>query len=209
MINPELFATFALATAVLILMPGPVVTLVIANSIAHGSRTGLATATGANAGTAVLIAAGAIGLTAMLALLSEIFVWVRWAGVAYLVWLGLRHWRAMIARVRDEEIATAPAARGVFWQGAVIGLTNPKTILFYIAFFPQFLDPSLAAGPQLAIMSLAFLAIALVLDSGYALLAGRIRPWLVDARRHRIRHGITGTLLIGTAVGLALTRREG
>ncbi len=207
MLNLELFAAFAAATAALILLPGPVVTLVIANSLAHGARTGLATVAGASAGTAVLIAGGAIGLTAMLAFLSDIFVWVRWAGVAYLAFLGLKHWRAVFRALRAEEIATAPSARGVFWQGALIGVTNPKTVLFYVAFFPQFLDPALPIGPQLAVMCVAFLLIGLLFDGSYALLAGRIRPWLVGVRRNRIRNGITGTLLIGTSIGLALTRR--
>ena len=207
MLNIELFAAFAAATAALILLPGPIVTLVIANSLTHGARTGLATVVGASAGTAVLFAIGAIGLTAMMAFLSDIFVWVRWAGVAYLAYLGFRHWRLVFRAVRAEEIATAPAAKGVFWQGALIGLTNPKTVLFYVAFFPQFLDPGLPVGPQLAIMSVAFLIIGLLFDGSYALLAGRIRPWLVGVKRTRIRNGITGTLLIGTSIGLALTRR--
>jgi len=207
MLNPELFAAFALATTALILMPGPIVTLVIANSIAHGSRTGVTTVLGASVGTAVLVAAGTIGLTAMMAYLSDVFVWVRWAGVAYLAYLGLKHWRAMIGAVRAEEIATVPGAKGVFWQGALIGATNPKTVLFYVAFFPQFLDAGLPAGPQLVVMSVAFVVIGLTFDGSYALLAGRIRPWLVGAKRARIRNGLTGTLLIGTSIGLALTRR--
>ena len=206
MLNLELFAAFV-AAAALVLIPGPVVSLVIANSIAHGTRTGLATVAGASAGTAVLIAGGALGMTAILAFLSDIFEWVRWAGVAYLAWLGLKHWRAMISAARGDELAVAHAPKGVFWQGALIGLTNPKTVLFYVAFFPQFLDSALPVGPQLAIMSAAFVAVAFVFDSGYALLAGRIRPWLVGAKRIRIRNGITGTLLIGTSIGLALTRR--
>ncbi len=207
MLNLELFAAFAAATAALILLPGPIVTLVIANSLAHGARTGLATVAGASAGTAVLFAGGAIGLTAMLAFLADFLVWVRWAGVAYLAYLGLKHWRAMIRAVRAEEIAGAPAAKGVFWQGALVGVTNPKTVLFYLAFFPQFLDPTLPVGPQLAIMSVTFLVIGLLFDGSYAVLAGRIRPWLTGVKRTRIRNGITGTLLIGTSIGLALTRR--
>jgi len=206
MLNLELFAAFAAATAALILLPGPVVTLVVANSLAHGVRTGLTTVVGASVGTGVLIAGGAIGLTAMLAFLSDIFVWVRWAGVAYLAYLGLKHWRAVFRAVRAAEIASPRSAKGVFWQGALIGVTNPKTVLFYVAFFPQFLDPGLPVGPQLAVMSLTFLAIGLLFDGSYALLAGRVRPWLLGARRNRIRNGLTGTLLIGTS-SLALTRR--
>lgn len=205
--NPELFAAYVVATTVLILLPGPIVTLVVANSIAHGPRTGLATVAGASTGNALLVAAGALGLTTLLVLMADVFEWIRWAGVAYLVYLGLRHWRAALRSDAAEEEVKAVASRGVFWQGALVALTNPKTILFYVAFFPQFLDPALPAGPQLAAMSLAFVAIATTFDGAYALLAGRLRPLLLDRRRARLRHGLTGTLLIGTGIGLALARR--
>ena len=206
MINPDLFLTYVLATAALIILPGPVVTLVIAQSLAHGRRTGLTVVLGAQAGTAVLIAIGAIGLTTLLAVLADIFEYVRWAGVAWLVYLGIRHWRAALRAVADDRIELQPG-RSIFWQGALVGATNPKTILFYAAFFPQFLDPSLPAGPQLALMSLTFLGLALILDGSYALLAGQIRPLLAGRRQVRIRNGITGTLLMGTGIGLAMMRR--
>ena len=212
-VNPELFAAFLLATAILILIPGPVVTLVIANSLTHGTRTGIATVLGSSAGTAVLVAAGALGFSALLALMADIFEWVRWAGVAYLCWLGFTHWRAVFARNAPAvaELDAAPRRRGVFWQGFLVAVTNPKTIVFYIAFFPQFLDPALAAGPQLFAMSVGFVLLAILLDGSYALLAGRMRPLLsgglAGGVRARVRSGITGTLLIGTGIGLALARR--
>ncbi len=93
MLNSELFIGYLLATTVLILMPGPIVTLVVANSLSHGARTGLRTVAGASSGNALLVAAGALGLTTLLAVASDVFVWVRWIGVAYLVWLGLNEWR--------------------------------------------------------------------------------------------------------------------
>jgi threonine/homoserine/homoserine lactone efflux protein len=127
--------------------------------------------------------------------------------VAYLVYLGLREWRRALRRNGDGMVAPMPAARGVFWQGVLVALTNPKTIFFYLAFFPQFLDGALPAAPQLVLMSVSFVMIAILLDSIYALLAGRLRPLLMDGRRARIRHGITGTLLLGTGLGLALARR--
>ncbi len=209
MLNLELYLAFCVATAALILMPGPIVTLVVANSLKHGSRTGLATVIGANSGSAILIAAGGFGLTTMLAVAGDIFEWVRWAGVAYLVWLGLREWRSALAGVRDGALPPDERPKGVFWHGFLVALTNPKTIFFFVAFFPQFLDPQLAAGPQIAILIVTFLVIATCLDSMYALLAGRLRGRLMDPRRARIRHGITGTLLIGTGIGLALARRNG
>jgi threonine/homoserine/homoserine lactone efflux protein len=206
-INPELFAGYLVATTALVLLPGPIVTLVIANSVAHGTRTGLATVVGTSSGNALLVAAGALGLGAVLAVVADLVHWIRWAGVAYLVYLGLREWRRALRRNGDGTVAPMPAARGVFWQGVLVALTNPKTIFFYLAFFPQFLDGALPAAPQLVLMSVSFVAIAILLDSVYALLAGRLRPLLMDARRARIRHGITGTLLLGTGLGLALARR--
>ena len=211
-LNAELFAAFLIATTALILMPGPIVSLVIANSIAHGTRIGLTTVAGAGAGNAALVAAGALGLSAILAFLADIFDWVRWAGVAYLVYLGLTHWRAAMRGERSEAAATRSpklSPGGAFWIGVVVAITNPKTILFYAAFFPQFIDSARAAGPQLAAMSVAFVIIAVTFDGAYALLAGRIGPWLASARRARVRGGITGALLIGTGLGLALVRRGG
>ena len=208
MLNSELFIGYLLATTVLILMPGPIVTLVVANSLSHGARTGLRTVAGASSGNALLVAAGALGLTTLLAVASDVFVWVRWIGVAYLVWLGLNEWRRAYRAGRVEAMPPDSDPKGVFWHGILVAITNPKTILFYAAFFPQFLDPSLAAGPQLLAMSIAFVVIATTLDGMYALLAGRLRRRLMDPKRARIRHGITGTLLIGTGIGLALARRD-
>jgi homoserine/homoserine lactone efflux protein len=206
-LNTDLFAAFCLATTALILLPGPIVTLVIANSIAHGRRTGFATVAGAGTGNALLVAAGALGLTTLLALLADIFEYVRWAGVAYLVYLGLRQWREVLRATASPGTIPVPRGRSVFGQGFVVAITNPKTILFYAAFFPQFVDRGLALAPQLLAMSVAFVAIAVTFDSIYALLAARIRPLLMGERRTRIRAGITGTLLIGTGLGLALARR--
>lgn len=209
--NVELFAAFCLAVSVLILMPGPIVTLVVANSLNHGTRTGLATVAGSSTGNALLVAAGAIGLSTVLALLSELFEVIRWAGAAYLIWLGIKAWRAHAVERRDGTLPRAlpRSARAVFLQGVVIAITNPKTIAFYIAFFPQFLDPALPIAPQLLAMSVAMIVIATVFDSMYAVLAGRLRGWFADPRRHRLQSRITGSLLIGTGLALALTRRDG
>ena len=97
----------------------------------------------------------------------------------------------------------------MFLQGFLIGSTNPKAIVFYIAFLPQFVDPRLAAGPQLLAMAAAMIVIAAVSDSGYALMAGKARAWFTTAKRRRLQGRIAGTLLIGTGCGLLLARRGG
>ncbi len=205
--NIELYLAFCLATAVLILMPGPIVTLVIAQSLRHGTATGLATVAGSSIGNALLVAAGALGLSTAFVLLAELFDVIRWLGAGYLIWLGIREWRSGGANL-DAAAAGAPRAkRAVFWQGIVVAITNPKTILFYAAFFPQFIDTAVPLAPQLVLMSITFMVIAAAFDSGYALLAGRLRGLLAGARRANIRGRITGGLLIGTGIGLALARR--
>lgn len=209
LIDPELYAAFILATAVLILIPGPIVTLVIANSLKHGMRTGVLTVIGANTGTTVMLTAGALGLSTVLAVAADIFEWVRWAGVAYLVYLGIKEWRHVFKADPDavQQIAADKKPKGVFWHGFVVAITNPKTVFFFVAFFPQFVDPTLAAGPQLAILCITFMVLAFLLDGMYAVVAGRARAWLAGGAKARLRHGITGTLLLGTGLGLALARR--
>jgi len=205
--SQELYIAYVFATIVLILMPGPIVTLVIANSLAHGMRTGLATSLGSTLGSAALLAAGGFGMAWMLAVLSDWFLWIRWLGAAYLIYLGIRQWRAVVHTLEDTQADKGPP-KIVFLHGFIVAITNPKTILFYIAFFPQFIDPASPVGPQLIIMCVTFIALALFLDGSYAVLAGRLRPWLTGERRGRIRNRITGGLLMATGVGLALTRRS-
>ena len=144
--NAHLFAAYCLAVAILLLIPGPVVTLVVANSLSHGRRSGLVTVAGASIGNAILLGATAVGLIAFFRLLSEVFEIVRWAGAAYLIWLGIRAWRTHDAREGAIAPAAARSSRAVFLQGFVIAITNPKAIFFYIAFLPQFVDPRLHGG---------------------------------------------------------------
>lgn len=205
--NPHLFLAYCFAVAILVLIPGPVVTLVVANSLRHGSRSGLATVAGASIGNAILLGATAVGLVAFFALLSEIFQIVRWAGAMYLIWLGIRAWRLR----GGEGMAVAPAGtrslRAVFLQGFLVAITNPKAIVFYIAFLPQFVDSRLPAAPQLLLMIGAMIVMALLSDSAYALLAGQARGWFTAPERRRLQSRISGTLLIGVGCGLLLARR--
>jgi threonine/homoserine/homoserine lactone efflux protein len=206
-LNFHLFIAYCVAVAILVLLPGPIVTLVIANSLSHGTRSGLATVAGASIGNAILLGATAIGLVAFFALLSEIFEVIRWAGAGYLIWLGVKAWSAH----SGQESAIVPAAkrssRVLLLQGFLIGITNPKAIVFYIAFLPQFVDSHLPPGPQLLVMTGSMILMALLSDSAYALLAGRARIWFMAPGRRRLQSRITGTLLIGVGCGLLLARR--
>jgi len=203
----DVYFGFCLATALLILMPGPIVTLTISNSLRHGSKTGFLTTVGATAGSGVLLSAGAFGMVWILQFLSDWITALRLIGAAYLIYLGVRQWRETAQGLDDVQADKHPGLK-VMLHGFIVAITNPKTILFYAAFFPQFIDVSQPTGPQLTLMTITFLCIAITLDSTYAFLAGRLRPWLQGGNRGRIRNRITGTLLVGTGLALALTRRS-
>ncbi len=208
-INPALWLAFAGATTLLILLPGPIVTLVVANSLRHGARAGLTNIMGTTTANIIFFAIGGLGMVWVLAVLSDWFNIIRWAGAAYLIYMGVRQWMEKGHGLEDIEKQNSLRKRSktFFLQGFVVAITNPKTIIFYAAFFPQFMDPTLPMGEQLFILSITFLVIATLFDSGYAILAGKLRPWLMGERRGRIRNRITGALLIGTGVALALTRK--
>lgn len=205
--NLHLFLAYCFAVAILVVSPGPIVTLVVANSLSHGSRSGLASVAGASLGNAILLGVTAVGLVAFFALLSQIFEVVRWGGALYLIWLGLRAWRTSSGPALSFVPATRPSARAVFLQGFLIALTNPKALVFYVAFLPQFIDSHRAAGPQLLVMIATMIIMALLSDSTYALLAARVRRWFTTPARLRLQNRITGTLLIGVGCGLLLARR--
>lgn len=209
MVSAELYLAFILATALLIAIPGPNVTLIIAHSVGHGARRAMMTVLGTQLAQAAQLAFVILGMTTLIALFAAVFEWLRWAGVVYLVWLGMQHWRAQ-PETPDGTRTAAPrrvGGRRLFWQGALVAATNPKTWLFYAAFFPQFVDPTRPLGTQLLILSATYLAIATALDSGYALIAGRMGRWLRETARERVLGRITGTLLIGAGVWLATLRR--
>ncbi len=203
--HSNLYLGFVFASVILILIPGPNVSLIVANSIAHGTRYGLLTVVGTSSAIVVQLALTVLGLSATLGALAGWFEWVRWIGVAYLLYLGIRQWTA--APIDLTGTRPQPKSfRAIALRGFLISLTNPKTLLFYGAFFPQFLAPDTPIAPQVALLSLTFFAIAAGLDCGWALLAGRVRGVL--AMRGRLRNRLSGGCLIGAGIGLALAHRE-
>ena len=189
MIPPDLFLAFVAATTVLMLIPGPNVALIVANSVAYGTRFGLLTVAGTSAAMVLQLALTVLGLAAVLGALGTLFAWLRWVGVAYLLYLGIRQWRAA-----PVDLTRTPAqprsARGIFLRGLLVSLTNPKTLFFYGAFFPQFIDAGRDITAQVATLSATFLLLAILLDGGWAVLAGRARKFL--AGRGRLRNRLSG-----------------
>jgi homoserine/homoserine lactone efflux protein len=166
-------------------------------------RYGLLTVAATSTAVVIHLALTVAGMTTLLALLAEWFEVLRWAGVAYLVWLGVRAWRALPAELAGTA-AQARSARVIYLRGFLVGLTNPKTLLFYGAFFPQFLTPGGDLQDQLLLLAVTFLATAIVFDSTWAIAAGRLRGALSFSAK--LRNRLTGGLFIGAGVGLTLAR---
>lgn len=200
--NWSLFSAFLLITIVLFLTPGPIVTLIIATGARQGTRAALMTVAGSSVGNAALLALIAIGLGWILQLSADLFDALRWAGAAYLVWLGVQAWR----HAGEKAPALAPAAHVHARRGFLVAMTNPKTIAFFTAFLPQFLDPSLPVGRQLLVMCVCSVTLGAVLDSGWAIAAGYGRSFFMSPENNRLLGRLSGLVLIGGGVWLSLVR---
>jgi homoserine/homoserine lactone efflux protein len=204
MMDLNLYIAFFAATTIMILLPGPSVMLTVAHSISFGWRRALATVTGATIGVGIQLAITLIGMTSLMVLMAEWFEWLRWAGVAYLAYLGVQQWRA------QPETEAAPAVRSgrsLLIQGVVVTTANPKSMFFLAAFFPQFIDPVAAPGPQFALLGVTFLAITFGFTGLWAVAAGHASGAFRTRRGIRLRNRIAGSLMLGAGLGLALVRR--
>ena len=198
---------FALAALVLIAIPGPSVLFVIGRTLALGRRGGLLSVLGNAAGEVVQIAAVALGVGVVLAQSLLLFSVVKFAGAAYLVYLGIQAIRHRGGGGAATASSSNPASTArVLREGFIVGATNPKSIVFFVAVLPQFVDYSAGAIPvQLATLGAVFLLIALVSDSTWSLAAGTARHWFARSPRRIAALSTTGgVMMIGLGGTLAL-----
>jgi threonine/homoserine/homoserine lactone efflux protein len=201
---PELhtFVIFAAASAAFLAVPGPSVIYIVSRSLAEGRGAGIVSALGIQAGGLVHVIAATIGVSALLASSATAFSLVKYAGAAYLIYLGIRRLRdgGEDAEGGDGRV---PRKR-LFWQGVVVNSLNPKTALFFLAFLPQFVDPNRGAvAPQVLALGVLFLTLATISDSTYALVAGSVRGGLGERRRTPAR--VSGFSYLGLGVLAALS----
>lgn len=211
MVPLDRLLTFSLLAFVVILVPGPSVLFVISRALAHGRRTALLTVLGNTAGAYLAVVAVAFGLGPVVERSVVAFTVVKLAGAAYLVYLGVRtllHSRslAMVA----ETLAPPRSAWRTVREGFVVGVTNPKTVVFFAAVLPQFTDPGRGDVPlQILVLGMVFAAVALISDNCWGLAAGTARAWFERSpRRLRAVGGTGGLVMVGLGVGLALTGRK-
>jgi threonine/homoserine/homoserine lactone efflux protein len=200
----QLYLAFVVACIALALLPGPVVTLLIANGLRHGTRAALINCAGVQTAMAIVIGIVAIGLTSLMATMGYWFDWVRFAGAAYLVWLGIKLIRVPVEGV-DAAAPPPPPRGGFFLQGFLILLSNPKVLVFFGAFIPQFMDMEKDHISQVALLGVTFMVTGAITDTVYAVLAGRARRFFSGSRT-RLLSRISGGFMIGGGIWLALTR---
>lgn len=199
----ELYIAYVLTCAVIALIPGPTVTVIVANSLRHGARAGLLNVAGTQAGLALMMLILVVGLSSVIAAMGWLFEWLRWAGAAYLIWLGYKLLRSPEA-IADAEGAAQPRG-GFFLQGFLVLMANPKALLWFGAFIPQFVDPKGNYLAQIVGLGVTAMAVALVSDGAYAVLTGRAGAFL-SRKRIRLVSRLSGGFLIGGGIWLALTR---
>ena len=199
----QLYLAYVAACVALAILPGPIVTLVIANGLRYGTRAALTNIAGAQLGLAIVIGIIAVGLTSLMATMGYWFEWVRMAGAAYLVWLGIELIRA--PALLGETDKSPPPRGGFFLQGFLVLLSNPKVLVFFGAFIPQFVDMQRDHLPQVMLLGITFMVIAALSDGSYALLAGRAGK-ILSARRARLISRLSGGFMIGGGIWLALSR---
>ena len=200
----NLWLAFVLAAILIAVSPGPGAALSMSAGLRHGQFGALPAIFGLQAALLIQLAIVGMGLGAVLAASATAFAVVKFAGAAYLVWLGVQKWR----RAGSDDVAQGKALRsGLFRQGLLVNLTNPKAIVFMAALTPQFIDPNRPQLPQFLIIALTMCVTDTIVMSGYALLASRLGAWLHDARARRAQDRFFGGLFIGAGALLATSSR--
>jgi threonine/homoserine/homoserine lactone efflux protein len=197
--DPATLALFMAASLALAVVPGPAVLYIVAQSVDQGRLAGLVSASGIATGGLVHVVAATIGLSSLLASSATAFTIVKYAGAAYLIFLGVRRLTTREQQL-EEEVGRSPRTRRrLFADGVIVNVLNPKTALFFLAFLPQFVDPDAgSAWLQILALGLVFVAIAFCSDSLWALAAGTLGSWLRRSRWYLgVKRWVTGTVFVG------------
>jgi threonine/homoserine/homoserine lactone efflux protein len=199
---------FTAASAVLLAIPGPTVLLVISYALGHGRKAATAIVAGVALGDLTSMTASILGLGALLATSAALFTALRWAGGAYLIYLGIKLWRAPVEAADAAQPLPIKPLRMLAHAYAVTAL-NPKTIVFFVAFVPQFLVASQAFWPQVLLLETTFVTLAIINSMLYSLMASAARQRLRQPQVQRAVHRTGGSILVGAGLFAALWRRAG
>lgn len=208
-VSIETLLTFAIASFVLLIIPGPTIIMVISQALSHGKRVALASVLGVALGDLAAASLSIIGVGTILAASATIFAIVKWAGAGYLIYIGIKMWKTPVSVPHLEQLAPVHHRWSIFRDSFLVTLLNPKGIIFFVAFVPQFIAPDRAFAPQAAIFVLLFVILGVANAWAYALLASRARHII---RRPSVLRRATRTgavLLMGAGLFSVFARRTG
>lgn len=196
----ETWAAFAVASAIMLAIPGPTILLVVSYALSHGRRVASATVAGVALGDFTAMTASMLGVGALLATSATLFTVLKWIGAAYLVYLGIKLWRAPVGDGAIPQAEKETNARRIFLHAYVVTALNPKSIIFFVAFLPQFLDPAAPALTQMVVFETTFVILATLNAAAYALLGSMARGAFRKTSVQRIVNRTGGSLLIGAGM---------
>jgi len=206
----ELWLAFAAASAILLAVPGPTILIVVSYALGHGRRAALSTVAGVALGDFTAMTCSMLGLGALLATSAGLFTALKWVGAAYLVWLGIRLWRAppTLAAAGPAEAGAAPALRPwrMFGHAYVVTALNPKSLVFFVAFLPQFLDLAAPLAPQMLVLEATFVTLAALNALAYALAASAARTQIRRPAVQKAVNRVGGALLVGAGAAAVAWR---
>jgi len=203
----ETYAAYLLASIIVLIIPGPTIMLVVSCSLSQGRRAALPLALGVGLGDMAAMAASLAGLGALMAASATLFTLLKWLGAAYLVYLGVRTWRARPDLGASLARMPGTSGRANCLRAFAVTATNPKSIAFFCAFVPQFISPAAPMLPQALLLGLTFVILAVVNAALYALLAARARSAVSSPRAMVMVNRVGGSALIGAGLLTAAMRR--
>ena len=200
--------TFAIACFFIVIVPGPTLTVIIANSLRRGMSAGLANVAGTQLGVLVMMLVVAFSLNTVVLFMAEAFFWLKIAGAAYLIWLGIKLWRADgdALSINEDKPLKEPKS-GYFWQGFFVICSNPKALFLFGAIIPQFIDPGQDAFWQVMALGTVFMVVATICDTLYAFLAGKAGAMLTKNRVNAVEK-TSGAFLIGGGLWMATLQKS-
>jgi threonine/homoserine/homoserine lactone efflux protein len=198
----ENWIAFAAASIVMLAIPGPTILLVISYALGHGRKAGTATVAGVALGDFTAMTASMLGLGALLATSAAMFTVLKWIGAAYLIYLGIKLWRAPVigGDASQGDVTGRERPMRIFLHTYIVTALNPKSIVFFVAFLPQFLVPTLPWLPQMVIFETTFLVLAIINAALYGLLASAARNTIRKPSVQRVVNRTGGSLLIGAGL---------
>ena len=209
-VSPEHFAAFVLASVILLVIPGPTIIMVITQALAHGRKVAFASVMGVGLGDLLATSLSIAGAGALLAASASLFQALKFIGAVYLIWIGYKMWRTpvKIPEMSETNVPTVSGRPGVIFRDSfLITALNPKGILFFVAFVPQFIDPALPYTPQAATYVLTFTALGILNAAMFALAAAGARQTIRRPQVMKVAMRTGGSLLMMAGVAAALTRR--